>query len=110
MKQKNLKLNSLNNKYKTPPQNDIVVTIQQLSGVTNSSRGGSCPGHSRQGGAKQPHQKYFMTNEHKWVSSSLPNEPKVAYRNDMVRDAILTCAQKLTKVSLIYRIEPKAKK
>jgi len=49
MKQKNLKLKSLNNKYKTPPQNDIVVTIQQLSGVTNSSRGVVAPGTAGEG-------------------------------------------------------------
>jgi len=29
---------------------------------------------------------------------------------DTIRDAILTCAQKLTRVSLIYRTEPTTKK
>jgi len=29
---------------------------------------------------------------------------------DTIRDAILTCAQKLAEVSLIYRMEPKTKK
>jgi len=31
-------------------------------------------------------------------------------RCDTIRDAILTCAQKLTRVSLIYRTEPTTKK
>jgi len=31
-------------------------------------------------------------------------------RNDTIRDAILTCNQKLTRVSLIYRTEPTTKK
>ena len=37
-----------------------------------------------------------------WVMDVLP------FRYDTIRDAILTCAQKLTEVSLIYRrdIEP----
>jgi len=30
-------------------------------------------------------------------------------RYDTIRDAVLTCAQKLTKVSLIYRTEPATK-
>jgi len=38
-----------------------------------------------------------------------PEEPK-RYAYDTIRDAILTCAQKLTQVSLIYRKEPKTKK
>jgi len=36
------------------------------SGVTEGGqRGAVAPGRSRQGGAKQPDQKYFMTNDHK---------------------------------------------
>ena len=31
-------------------------------------------------------------------------------RHDTIREAILTCAQKLTKVSLIYRTETKTRK
>ena len=34
----------------------------------------------------------------------------VTIGNDTIRDAILTCAQKLTKVSLIYHTEPTTKK
>jgi len=34
------------------------------SGVTEGG-GAVAPGCSRQGGAKQHHQKYFMTNDHK---------------------------------------------
>ena len=37
-----------------------------VSGVTEGGqRGAVAPGRSRQGGAKQPDQKYFMTNDHK---------------------------------------------
>ena len=32
------------------------------------------------------------------------------FRRDTIRDAVLTCAQKLTLVSLIYRTEPTTKK
>jgi len=35
-----------------------------VSGVTNG-RGQLPPGCSRRGGAKLPHQKYFMTNEYR---------------------------------------------
>jgi len=34
----------------------------------------------------------------------------IRYEYDTIRDAILTCAQKLTRVSLIYRTEPTTKK
>jgi len=35
-----------------------------FSGVTEGG-GAVAPGNSKQGGAKQPDQKYFMTNDHK---------------------------------------------
>jgi len=37
-------------------------------------------------------------------------ELKVDGKYDMIRGAILTCAQKPTRVSLIYRTEPTTKK
>jgi len=37
-------------------------------------------------------------------------ESKTTEHTDTIRGAILTCAQKLTQVSLIYRTEPKTKK
>jgi len=39
--------------------------------------GGSCPGRSRQGDAKQPDHKYFLTNEH------VSEYDKVAYHNEL---------------------------
>jgi len=39
--------------------------------------GGSCPGRSRRGDAKQPDHKYFLTNEH------VNEYDKVAYHNEL---------------------------
>jgi len=43
------------------------ATSQIISGATKGEgqRGGVAPGRSSQGGAKEPDQKYFMTNDHK---------------------------------------------
>ena len=35
--------------------------------------GGSCPVRSRRGGAKQPHQKYFLNTEQKRQLKALPS-------------------------------------
>ena len=41
-------------------------SFQYGSGVTEGGqRGAVAPGRSRQGGAKQPDEKYFMTKDHK---------------------------------------------
>ena len=50
----------------------------------------------------------------RWAQAPKINERLVleydTIRYDTIRDAILTCAEKLTRGSLIYRTEPKTKK
>jgi len=51
----------------------------------------------------------FWTSTHRGQAST-PGGATVTIRYDTIRDAICTCAQKLTQVGLIYRTEPAAKK
>ena len=43
----------------------VLWTAKQWRNRRGRTEGAVAPGRSRQGGAKQPDQKYFMTNEHK---------------------------------------------
>jgi len=45
-----------------------------------------------------------------WLSFRSYRPVSQTLRYDTIRDAILTCAQNLTQVSLIYRTEPKTEK
>ena len=45
-----------------------------------------------------------------WLAGDRRSTYTVAIRYDTIRDAILTCSQKPTRVSLIYRAEPATKK